>query len=335
MCKNIDIDEILISIIIPIKNEKSKVKIIIEGLYKQNYRPIETIFVDGGSTDGTVEEIMNVIKEYSSNDFKVRLLRESDFGSIRSPANARNIGALNANGKYIAFFDADYDFRDDPDAVGKIVQAFNNGANHVAIKYVPNMHTWIERHLVLDDIVHYYNGDKPIHLICAFKREFFNEVRFNLTLGFREDFEFLDRLSKYFKLNTAVVDTGIRRCYLHTLSDVKRQQLWYGRTAMRYYKAVGVNPLTTIIRSNAVLGLVLLTIITAPLIGLLSMIFLFSAFVLIYVRWLRKDMRILRPSKFSVLDRFAWYLFREVVGRLFFDLGFIRSIFYRQVEVGR
>jgi len=197
------------------------------------------------------------------------------------------------------------------------------------------MHTWIERHLVLDDIVHYYNGDKPIHLICAFKREFFNEVRFNLTLGFREDFEFLDRLSKYFKLNTAVVDTGIRRCYLHTLSDVKRQQLWYGRTAMRYYKAVGVNPLTTIIRSNAVLGLVLLTIITAPLIGLLSMIFLFSAFVLIYVRWLRKDMRILRPSKFSVLDRFAWYLFREVVGRLFFDLGFIRSIFYRQVEVGR
>jgi hypothetical protein len=79
----------------------------------------------------------------------------------------------------------------------------------------------------------------------------------------------------------------------------------------------------------------LLTIITAPLIGLSSMIFLFSAFVLIYVRWLRKDMRILRPSKFSVLDRFAWYLFREVIRRLFFDIGFIRSILHKQIEIGR
>jgi len=325
----------LISIIIPVKNERDRIRTVIDGLYKQTYRPIEVIFVDGGSTDGTVEEIMDVIKEYSSHDFKVRLLREGDFGPIRSPANARNIGALNASGEYVAFFDADYDFRDDPDAVGKIVQAFNNGANHVAVKYVPNMHTWIEKHLTLDDIVHYYNGDKPIHLICAFKRELFKEVRFNPTLGFREDFEFLDRLSKHFKLNTAVVDTGIRRCYLHTLSDVKRQQLWYGRTAMRYYRTAEINPLTTIVRSNAVLGLVLLTVITAPLIGLSSIIFLFSAFALIYMRWLRKDISILRPSKFSVLDRFMWYLFREIYGRFFFDVGLIRSILHKQIEIGR
>jgi glycosyltransferase involved in cell wall biosynthesis len=325
----------LISIIIPVKNEKDRIRTIIDGLYKQTYRPIEVIFVDGGSTDGTVEEIMNVIKERSSDDFRVRLFREGDFGPIRSPANARNIGALNASGEYVAFFDVDYDFRDDSNAVGKIVQAFNNGANHVAVKYVPNMHTWIEKHLVLDDIVHYYNGDKPIHLICAFKREFFNEVRFNPTLGFREDFEFLDRLSKHIKLNTVMVNTDIKRCYLHTLSDVKRQQLWYGRTAMRYYRVAGINPLTTIVRSNAVLGLVLLTVITAPLIGLSSIIFLFSAFALIYVRWLRKDIKILRPSKFSVLDRFMWYLFREIYGRFFFDVGLIRSILHKQIEIGR
>jgi glycosyltransferase involved in cell wall biosynthesis len=66
----------LISIIIPVKNERGRIRIIIDGLYRQTYRsPIEVIFVDDSSTDGTVEEIMNVIKEYSSDDFRVRLLR--------------------------------------------------------------------------------------------------------------------------------------------------------------------------------------------------------------------------------------------------------------------
>jgi hypothetical protein len=62
-----------------------------------------------------------------------------------------------------------------------------------------------------------------------------------------------------------VIDTSIRRCYPHTLRELRRQQLWYGRTAIRYYKLVRVNPLATLVRSNAVLGLIALTTITAPM----------------------------------------------------------------------
>jgi len=327
-------DKNLISIVIPVRNERGRIRNIVEGLYRQTYRPIEVIFVDGGSTDGTVNEVLSVAKEYSTNDFRVRLLRESDFGDIRSPSNARNIGALNASGLFVAFFDADFDFREDPEAVRRIVKAFEDGANHVAVKYVPNMHTWIEKNLALDDIVHYYNGDKPVHLICAFKKEFFKNITFNPVLGFREDFEFLGRLGKHVKLNTAVIDTGIRRCYPHTLYEVRRQQLWYGRTAIRYYNTAGINPLTSFARSNAILGLVLLTVITAPLTGLPSIIFPFLAFTLIYVRWLRKDIKILR-SKSLVLNRLMWYLFREIIGRLFFDVGFVLSIIHKYVEIGR
>jgi len=69
----------LISIIIPVKNEKDRIRTIIDGLYRQTYRPIEVIFVDGDSTDGTVEEIMNVIKEHSSDDFRVRLTQGGRF----------------------------------------------------------------------------------------------------------------------------------------------------------------------------------------------------------------------------------------------------------------
>jgi glycosyltransferase involved in cell wall biosynthesis len=334
MLNSTDVNDVLISLVIPVKNEKGKIKVIIEGLYKQSYRPIEVIFVDGGSTDGTIEEILDAIKKYSVDDFKIILLRESDFGGVRSPANARNIGALNASGEYVAFFDADFDFNEDSRAVENIVRAFNNGANHVGIRYVPNMHTWIEKHLALDDIIHYFKEDKPAHLICAFKREFFNQVRFNPMLGFREDFEFLDRLSRHVKLNTIIVDTNIRRCYPHTFYGFGRQQLWYGRTALRYYRIAGVNPLTTLVRSNAILGLVNLAIIVAPSMWLLSIVLLAFIFLLIYVRWLRRDMKILGIRK-HLLERLIWYLFREIVGRVFFDIGFIKSLVQKKVMLGR
>jgi hypothetical protein len=181
--------------------------------------------------------------------------------------------------------------------------------------------------------VHYFKGGKPIHLICAFKKELFKEVRFNPELGFREDFEFLNRLGKHTRLNTTVVDTSIRRCYPHTLRELKRQQLWYGRTALRYYKVVGINPLTTLARSNAILGLIILTIIVAPLMWLLSITFLGFALLLIYVRWLRRDMKIFR-IRGPALERLIWYLFREIIGRIFFDVGFISS-FKRDIEIGR
>jgi glycosyltransferase involved in cell wall biosynthesis len=323
----------LISIVIPVKNERDRIRTIIEGLYKQSHRPIEIIFVDGGSTEGTIDEVLDVIKAYSTINFKIRLLKESDFGGARSLPNARNIGALNAGGEYVAFFDADFDFREDPEAIGKVIKAFRDGADHVAVKYVPNAHTWIEKNLALDDVVHYFKGGKPIHLICAFKKELFKEVRFNPKLGFREDFEFLNRLGKRARLNTMVVDTSIRRCYPHTLRGLKRQQLWYGRTAIRYYKLAGVNLLATLVRSNAVLGLIALTTITAPMIGLPSLIFLLFALALICVRWLRRDAETLGLNRL-ILERLAWYLFRETAGRMFFDVGFVASVI-RSADVGR
>ncbi|MCC6020596.1 MAG: glycosyltransferase [Thermoproteaceae archaeon] len=318
----------LISIVIPVKNERYRVRAVVEGLHRQAYRPVEVIFVDGGSTDGTAEEVANLAREFYRDDFRVRLLRESDFGPVRSPANARNIGALNASGEYLAFFDADFDFNDDPEAVCKIAKAFREGANHVAAKYVPNAHTWIERNLALDDVVHYFGGDKPVHVICAFRRELFLSEMFNPELGFREDFEFLDRLGKRARLITTVVDTSIRRCYPHSTREFVRQQLWYGRTAIRYYRLAGVNALATLVRSNAVLGLTALAIVTAPALGPPSSAFLLLALALIYLRWLRRDVRYLGAGR-SVLGRLAWYLFRETVGRLSFDAGFLMGLIKR------
>jgi glycosyltransferase involved in cell wall biosynthesis len=45
----------LISVVIPVKNEAKRIRVIVEGLFRQTYRPIEVIFVDGDSRDGTIE----------------------------------------------------------------------------------------------------------------------------------------------------------------------------------------------------------------------------------------------------------------------------------------
>ena len=325
----------LISIVIPVKNEAKRIPKLIEGLHKQTYRPLEVIFVDGDSTDETTRLITEAAQRLNNKDFTIKLLKEEDYGTLRSPANARNIGALNATGKYIAFFDADFDLSHDEHAIEKIAKAFNEGAVHVAIKYTPNEHTWIERNLALDDIIYYFNGDKPRHELCCFAKELITKNLFNPNLGFREDMEFLSRLGTV----PVIVDTEVRRCYPHTVRDVRRQQLWYGRTWLNYMKIASRKKrdvLVTITRMNAIIGLLTLAILTAILkYYILSPLFLLSAFGIIYYRWLRKDIKHgLRGPE--ILNRLCWLLFREVVGRLFFDIGVIQSLIHKgKVILGR
>jgi glycosyltransferase involved in cell wall biosynthesis len=324
----------LVSAVIPIKNEAKRVNTIVEGLYRQTYRPIEVVFVDGGSTDGTIEVIRETMERYSTNDFIVRLLREGDFGELRSPANARNIGVINARGVYVCFFDADFDLRSDPEAIGKVVGAFKGGADHVAIKYIPSEHTWIERNLALDDIVYYFNYDKPRHEVCCFTREVVLGNLFDPALGFGEDMEFLHRLSKL-GIKRAVVDTTVRRCYPHSIRDFLRQQLWYGRTWLRYARKACVNRPLSIARSNAVLVLTTLSLALIALnLYVVSALAILLTMVLIYYRWLRRDIKA-GLGVLMIPSRLLWLILREVVGRLFFDLGVLQSLIRRKAPIGR
>ncbi len=325
----------LISLIIPVKNEADKINIIIEGIHRQSYRPIEVIFVDGGSTDGTIEVIRKIIERYSARDFVIRLFMEEDFGKLRSPANARNIGVINARGRYVCFFDADFDLGSDPEAVDKVVKAFEEGADHVAIKYIPNEHTWIERNLATDDMVYYFNYDKPRHEVCCFVKEVVLRNLFDPMLGFGEDMEFLQRLSRL-GLKRVVVDTSVRRCYPHSIKDFLRQQLWYGRTWLRYVRKIGLkNPLLLLARSNALVLLISLTILSLIINYFVTLGFILLLIGFIYYRWLRRDL-IYYKSITKIVERFLWLLFREIVGRIAFDLGVVKSLFLpRKLFVGR
>jgi glycosyltransferase involved in cell wall biosynthesis len=330
----------LVSIVIPVKNERPRIRIIIEGLYKQSYRPIEIIFVDGGSTDGTVNEILNAIEKYSSNDLRIRLLRESDFGNVRSPANARNIGASNASGRYVVFFDADFDLGSDEQVIEKIVLAFKKGVEHVMIRHIPARHTWIEINRGRDDIV-YYRNFKPIHELCAFVKDIVLKVKFNPYLGLGEDEDFLYRVRSLINPKYEVIDSNVTRCWPHTLKEYTKQQLWYGKTALSLYRYRGKNLLECIMGLVKMNALLITTLTSTILFTLLlysrnPAYFAFLLLTLTYVMirlslWLKRDYSIFK-SRRVLVDRFLWYLFRETYGRVIFDIGVLYGVVRRIIS---
>ena len=92
----------LVSIIIPVYNHAITLFRSIETLFTQNYRPLEIIIVNDGSTDN-FSEIEEKITSFSSENFKIQITTQPHRGA---PA-ARNYGFRLSQGKYILFWDAD------------------------------------------------------------------------------------------------------------------------------------------------------------------------------------------------------------------------------------
>jgi glycosyltransferase involved in cell wall biosynthesis len=85
----------LVSVIIPVYNGERYLSRAIESVIAQEYRPIEIIVVDDGSTDQSAR----VIRRYQECIYL--------FQQNQGHASARNLGALKAQGELIAFLDAD------------------------------------------------------------------------------------------------------------------------------------------------------------------------------------------------------------------------------------
>lgn len=93
-------EKYLISVIIPVYNCEKYLEKSISSLLNQTiFNRIEFIFVDDGSTDKSYE----IIKKYKKLYRNFVLFHQDNMGV----SAARNLGIKIANGKYIAFFDAD------------------------------------------------------------------------------------------------------------------------------------------------------------------------------------------------------------------------------------
>lgn len=101
-----------LSIIIPVYNEARFIKRCIESLYADS--DVEIIFIDDGSTDGSVD----IIESYRDK-LKFTLLK-AQHGGVSA---VRNLGIKNATGEYITFLDSDDCYM--PNAINIMLQAID------------------------------------------------------------------------------------------------------------------------------------------------------------------------------------------------------------------
>lgn len=94
-------DKIKFSVVVPVKNEGENIAKIFSSIENQSVKPDELIIIEHGSTDNTVQEINEHIKNYSGKT-DIRLIQPT----IKSLAGQRNVGIRGAKNKYIMLVDA-------------------------------------------------------------------------------------------------------------------------------------------------------------------------------------------------------------------------------------
>jgi len=201
--KNKVMNNPLVSIITPILNGSKYLKTCIESVLNQDYPHIEHIFIDGGSTDGTLDILKNYKSKYSE---KIRFISEPDKGTGNSwngAVDAWNKGWKIAKGEVFGWLGADDTY--ESDAIKMIVKFFRlnpdayfvfgscnivNEKNEI-IRKVP------ARDFILEDGISY---DCYIPCTSAFyKREVIETVGFLDTSINSADLDYWMRVGKIYK----------------------------------------------------------------------------------------------------------------------------------------
>ena len=112
----------LCSIIITAYQRDKYIKKTIESVYNQNYRPLECIIIDDGSTDNTETVVKKLIEDLSDNQFILKYHKTENNGAC----SARNCGFQISTGSFIQNLDSDDILH--PHKLSSQIKALNN--NH-------------------------------------------------------------------------------------------------------------------------------------------------------------------------------------------------------------
>ncbi len=186
----------LVSIITPVLNGIKYLETCIQSVLNQGYPYIEHIFVDGGSSDGTLDMLSSYKTKYPD---RIRFTSEPDKGV----GEALNKGLEMAKGKIFGWLDSDDVY--EPDAIITVVEFFRSNPDAYFIfgegNIINEKGEIIRKFQTKDfDLKEVINDKCHILLISAFyKREVFKKVGPFNTLGNYDDF--MIRAGKEFQIH--------------------------------------------------------------------------------------------------------------------------------------
>ena len=185
-----------ISIIVPVFNVEKYVGRCIDSILNQDYKNLELILVDDGSTDRS-----GIICDQYKNDSRVKVFHQENQGV----SSARNLGLENSVGGYLLFLDADDWLADN--ALFKLISNCNDadlimfGAyNYILLedgsyKLTKRVNFCGKRNPFPANDKYKDIFDKSAVLWNKMiKREVISDLRFNMNIRYGEDADFLCRV---------------------------------------------------------------------------------------------------------------------------------------------
>ena len=199
----------LVSVLVPVYNVEKYLDDCIDSIEKQTYENLEVIFVNDGSTDGSLD-ILNRRKR----DNYIIISQENS-----GLATTRNTGLQHAKGTYLTFLDSDDTLV--PDAIANMVEvAMSSGADIVRGRIVrfSSKSEQLFSQASPDDIIEFRKafldwGEYPLNVWGSlYRRSIFtdNDLTFYDGLNFGEDFGMNCRAA-YFAKRVINIDAVVYR----------------------------------------------------------------------------------------------------------------------------
>lgn len=196
----------LVSVVVPTYNRAQLITDALDSISSQEYRPIEIIVVDDGSTDDTAD-VLGQWKEANERDGELTLhtiCQQNQGGNV-----ARNRGVAEASGLYIAFLDSDDLWH--PLKLGKQLAVFQGdaeiggvycGVQHVELETGQSVepvsrsypHGWLLDQMLIRDVT------SPTSTYIVRKDVFDKAGDFDIDLQARQDWDMWIRLAVDFKI---------------------------------------------------------------------------------------------------------------------------------------
>ncbi len=208
--------------IIPALNEEEFIGNLIDSIKSNSYRNTEIIVIDDGSADNTV-------KIAESKGAKVFV----NSPGRKGPSFGWNFAAKKTDAEILCILGADF-FIEDKDFIKKSVEAFDEKTVAVYTSYTTIQDTLLEK------IVTKKTG---ISMEPRFiKKSVFLEIGGFPLIGFGEDQIFLYKVKDYCKqkgMKEKIVEDAFFSGHgVHSLKEMYKQALWYGKTSFTFIKLV-------------------------------------------------------------------------------------------------